>query len=321
MKNVYRIMALFLVVPLLVSSNFATATFSDVPSTHPNFDAINYVQEQGIVQGYPDGTFRPDSLINRAEFVKIIIEAVLAGQAGGSNCFPDAKAEWFAKYVCFARLKNFIDGYPDGTFKPANNVNFVESAKILTNVFGYNLQPGMPWYEPYVRKLAELKAIPLSISSFEQKLTRGEMAEMVYRLKAKITNKASKTYEELAGLPSHDMNMNMNHAANLNTNTAPSTNTNSTVGTVKEFEVDGQNYSFSPSMIKVKKGDTVKLTFKNIGGFHDFVVDEFAAATKRINSGQEETIQFVADKTGSFEYYCSVGSHRAMGMKGTLVVE
>lgn len=315
-------MVFLLGVSLLTTSNFAVAAFSDVPSSHPNFDAINYVQEQGIVQGYPDGTFRPDSLINRAEFVKIIIEAVLAGQASGSNCFPDAKAEWFAKYVCFARLKKFIDGYPDGTFKPANNVNFVESAKILTNVFGYNIQPGTPWYKPYVEQLAELKAIPTSITSFEQKVTRGEMAEMVYRLKAKITNKASKTYEELAGLPSHDMNMNMNHAANLNTNTSPSANTNSTAGsTIKEFVVDGQNYSFSPSMITVKKGDTVKLTFKNIGGFHDFVIDEFAASTKRINTGQEETIQFVADKTGLFEYYCSVGSHRAMGMKGTLVVE
>ena len=90
---------------------------------------------------------------------------------------------------------------------------------------------------------------------------------------------------------------------------------------VKEFTVDGKNFSFSPSTLTIKKGDTVKITFKNTGGTHDFVIDEFNARTQRIGTGAQETIQFIADKTGSFEYYCSVSSHRAMGMKGTLIVQ
>ena len=71
----------------------------------------------------------------------------------------------------------------------------------------------------------------------------------------------------------------------------------------------------------VKKGDRVRITFKNSGGTHDFIIDEFNVATKRLNGGEQDAVEFTADKTGSFEYYCSVGSHRAMGMKGTLVVE
>ena len=90
---------------------------------------------------------------------------------------------------------------------------------------------------------------------------------------------------------------------------------------VKEFTVTGENFSFSPSLITVKKGDKVKITFKNSEGFHDFVVDEFGAATKQTKAPTTEVIEFTADKVGSFEYYCSVGSHRAMGMKGTLIVE
>ena len=89
---------------------------------------------------------------------------------------------------------------------------------------------------------------------------------------------------------------------------------------MKEFTVTGQNYSFAPSALTVKKGDTVKITFKNTDGMHDFRIDEFNAATRRIQTGQEDTVTFVADKTGSFEFYCSVGSHRQMGMKGTLIV-
>lgn len=89
----------------------------------------------------------------------------------------------------------------------------------------------------------------------------------------------------------------------------------------KEFTVTGQNFLFSPSTLTVKKGDKVKIIFKSAGGFHDFRIDEFNAATKKINGGQEDTVEFIAAKTGSFEYYCSVGEHRKMGMKGTLVVE
>lgn len=89
----------------------------------------------------------------------------------------------------------------------------------------------------------------------------------------------------------------------------------------KEFTISGQNFSFAPSSISVKKGDTVKIIFKNTNGFHDLKIDAFKAATKKIQGGSEETIQFIADKTGTFEYYCSVGSHRAMGMKGALTVE
>jgi len=89
----------------------------------------------------------------------------------------------------------------------------------------------------------------------------------------------------------------------------------------KEFTVSGENFSFTPNVIKVSKGDNVKITFKNTAGFHDFVIDEYGVATKQTQAPNEETIEFIADKAGSFEFYCSVGAHRAQGMKGTLVVE
>jgi nitrosocyanin len=92
-------------------------------------------------------------------------------------------------------------------------------------------------------------------------------------------------------------------------------------GSVKEFTVTAKNYSFTPSALTVKKGDTVKITLDNADGFHDFRIDEFNVATKKIKGGTQDSVQFVADKTGSFQYYCSVGNHRAMGMVGTLVVQ
>lgn len=121
----------------------------------------------------------------------------------------------------------------------------------------------------------------------------------------------------------------LNTTSDTSTNTGTSTggtqigidgSVNVSTGTVKEFTVTGSNFRFAPATLTVKKGDTVKITFKNSGGMHDFVIDEFNARTKQIQGGAQETITFVADKAGSFEYYCSVGNHRAMGMKGTLTV-
>jgi len=111
----------------------------------------------------------------------------------------------------------------------------------------------------------------------------------------------------------------------------PSENTNETPtqqdtvveqeGSVKTVEVSGKNFEFMPKEIRVKQGDTVKIVFNNTQGFHDFVVDEFNIKTSQINAPGTETVEFIADKKGTFEYYCSVGQHRQMGMVGTLIVE
>lgn len=93
-----------------------------------------------------------------------------------------------------------------------------------------------------------------------------------------------------------------------------------TTPSIKEFTVTGTNFKFVPESLTVKKGDTVRLTFKNTDGFHDLKIDEFKVATKQFKSPGEETVEFIADKTGTFEYYCSVGKHKDMGMKGTLTV-
>jgi len=102
---------------------------------------------------------------------------------------------------------------------------------------------------------------------------------------------------------------------------SPVTSVTPEQGSVKEFTVTGSNFKFAPSQLQVKQGDTVRVTFNNQGGMHDWNLDEFNAHTKVIKAGQQETVEFVASKAGQFEYYCSVGDHRQMGMTGTLVVE
>lgn len=93
-------------------------------------------------------------------------------------------------------------------------------------------------------------------------------------------------------------------------------------GAVKSFTVGAANFKFTPAEIRVKQGDTVKVTLTNDSPMpHDWRLDDFSAATKVIAKGQTDTVEFVASKKGTFEYYCSIGNHRQQGMVGKLIVE
>lgn len=89
----------------------------------------------------------------------------------------------------------------------------------------------------------------------------------------------------------------------------------------QEYTITGSNFKYDLDSMTVKKGDTVKITFTSEGGSHNFVIDEFGVKTKVLSGGEKEVVTFVADKAGTYKYYCSVGNHRAMGMEGTLIVQ
>ena len=89
---------------------------------------------------------------------------------------------------------------------------------------------------------------------------------------------------------------------------------------IQEFDISGAPFKFSVKEIRVKQGDIVRINFTNSEGLHDWVLDEFNARTKQLKAGESETVEFVADKKGTFEYYRSVGTHRPQGMAGTLIV-
>ena len=171
------------------------AAFPDVPSTSPYSEAITTLQSEGVIEGNPDGTFNPNGTINRAEFLKIILEARGDVPASTGNCFPDVKNEWYAQYICVAKEEGIIQGYPDGNFKPSQPVNFVEAGKILSLAYDQPIDQYSPdWYEPYARALEAGNAIPGSIAALDAPLTRGEMAEMMWRLSHDVSTKTSKAY-------------------------------------------------------------------------------------------------------------------------------
>lgn len=105
------------------------------------------------------------------------------------------------------------------------------------------------------------------------------------------------------------------------TKTQVSTESSPSATAVKEVVIEGSNFKFVPDTFTVKSGETVKITFKNVQGMHDFVVDSLNIKTPVIQTNQDATVEFVATAPGTYEFYCSIDTHRQIGMKGTLVIE
>ena len=193
-----RSLPLVLAAAILLVAAVPQQPFSDVDPAHANAAAIHYVQMEGIVSGYPDGEFRPENPINRAEFTKIIMETIHPEADVGTECFTDIRGGWYARYVCAAKQKGIVSGYPDGSFGADRRIGFAEAAKILVHAFG--IEAGTDpevWYRPYVRALADRAAIPLSVVSIGEFITRGEMAEMIWRLKVDVRDRESRTEDSL----------------------------------------------------------------------------------------------------------------------------
>jgi hypothetical protein len=121
----------------------------DLSEDYKYLPEIQNLYEMGVINGYPDGTFRPEGDLNRAELLKIVMLSAQIEPVGLlKDCFNDVKDEWFAEYVCMAKERGWVQGYADGTFKPGQIVNRVEALKMLLEV--YNVELIAPGYQRFV---------------------------------------------------------------------------------------------------------------------------------------------------------------------------
>lgn len=119
------------------TSSMALAVFSDMPTQEDYKEAIDYLVEEGFINGYKDNTFKPDKKITRAEFAKVIslIEDYKEVDVSG-DMFTDTSDHWANKYIEAAASNHIINGYTDGTFKPNNEITYGEAAAMIIRTLG-----------------------------------------------------------------------------------------------------------------------------------------------------------------------------------------
>ena len=113
-----------------------TVTFSDVPADAWYAEAVNTLASLGMVEGYADGTFRPDNTITRAEFVTIAVGFADLEIDGEARFTDVARNAWYYPYIADACAYGWIGGYPDGSFRPDNTITRAEVTVIVNNMLG-----------------------------------------------------------------------------------------------------------------------------------------------------------------------------------------
>jgi hypothetical protein len=208
-------------------SILSVSAFSDVPPSHRFSEEIKNL-EGTVLEGYEDGTYRPERKINRAEFTKIVISHFDFNEIEScdteKHSFPDVpKNEWFTKYVCLAKEKGVVKGYTDGTFRPSSNITLPEAIKIITRAYyapvvSEKKEEGTyPWYRDYLKYFLEnfrfsLEKFPelvnlstiskddLTLEQIEEvgktyEITRGEMAHFITTIEMRSSFMCTQIYE------------------------------------------------------------------------------------------------------------------------------
>ena len=186
-ENKYFLSGFIIVVSFIFMYPFASnaaVIFPDIVN-YKYRDSIEYLYSHGVVKGYDNGTFGANLAINRAEIMKIILESSVDGDIGsGENCFSDVHDEWFARYICYAKIHGMIKWYTDGTFKPTQAVIIAEALKMWLEGFSINVNKASEdaWYQPYLEFVHNNNIFSKYALLPSKNMTRGEMAYLVHQL-------------------------------------------------------------------------------------------------------------------------------------------
>jgi len=187
--------------------------FSDVPEGYWVRVPISVMAMLKLVGGYPDGTFRPEGNITRAEICTILMKIRGATEEGAGTGFKDVPAKhWATKYIAQAVAEGIVKGYPDKTFRPNGLITRAEGVAIISRFSAlpdpkvlespYSDVPGRHWAARDIISAREAGLLEYIGDFFEpkRKLTRAEVVEMLSRTDALAPKiKEAVSFEEASG--------------------------------------------------------------------------------------------------------------------------
>lgn len=184
--------------------------YDDGPWDRGTNIAVSTLTDQDVLRGNADGTFRADTLLNRAEFVTIVMRLVdNVGPSATKSCFPDVSPDaWYAQDVCDAKVLGYVRGNARDDvaperwrFEPGRSIQYEEALKILSEIFAIQVSgstEGDRWYEPYVRAANQFE-INLPDMRPGDMITRGEMARLAVAYQAYVEGELDALRDAEAG--------------------------------------------------------------------------------------------------------------------------
>lgn len=180
---------------VVATENFSSGAYSDISDSSDHSKAIAYLSEKGVISGYPDGTFRPDATVTRAEALKFILEGMKSPFEVDNVPFKDvADNDWSFKYVSTSVKRSIVNGYKDGTFKGGNTINKAEFLKMLFTATGDNISSSVrddpfldvdkkEWFAKYFDYAKKKNILDSDLRAWPNTgMKRGDVAEAIYRV-------------------------------------------------------------------------------------------------------------------------------------------
>jgi len=208
MKKVVSFLLSFVLLISLVPATLA-ASFKDVPSSYRFYQEINYLIERGIISGFPDNTFRPETSVTRAQAAIMIGRALGLDGTQQNTKFPDVGKDSVASgYIQSAVSEGIIQGFPDGTFRPNQSVTRGQLAIFLSRAFDIQETTTVTFKDvsstsaayPYIGKLLAAGITTGYIDNTyrpDQAVTRGQFSAFIARtLDSKFIPKAEEEAEK-----------------------------------------------------------------------------------------------------------------------------
>ncbi len=179
-----KVLALIMSCMMLVSMAVSAATYSDVPETHDRYEAINMLSSLDIITGYPDGTFQPDKEVTRAEMAALITRMFkLDSTAVTEPPFSDVEVDyWAAANIVAAKNMNIINGFPDGTFRPQDNVTYEQAVKMIVCALNYGTAAEALGGYPggYITQASKLNILNKAAYGNTSPAPRGIIAQLLF---------------------------------------------------------------------------------------------------------------------------------------------
>ncbi|ARK25122.1 hypothetical protein SporoP37_10965 [Sporosarcina sp. P37] len=157
------------------STQAAAKEFKDVPKNHPNYEAIQYLQEKGFIGGYPDGTFRPQENISRKHVAKLLDQALKLPQSSTAVVYKDVpKTHPYYGPIMKLTAAGIFSGGTDGYFNPEAPITRIQMAKVLDIAFDLYMTKQNSFYDVYIEHWGYTHANALKASGVASGYPDGE---------------------------------------------------------------------------------------------------------------------------------------------------
>ena len=162
-------------------------TYWDVNENDSYYVAISKLSSLGIIDGYDDGSFKPENKLTRAEFTKLVVGLLgknnEAEYQNGNTGFYDVKpTHWASGYINVGVMYGIIEGYDVYTFGPEDNVTYAQTVKMLVEAAGYGLEAmkNGGWPSGYIATGDSLGITDGVSEDYNTYISRGEAAILMY---------------------------------------------------------------------------------------------------------------------------------------------